>query len=175
MSETGPVLSRHMGQEVETALADTRVVLIHGSRQVGKSTLAAMVIAGRPGAVSVTLDDAPTLAAASTDPVSFVQRTAATMLIDEVQRVPGLLLAIKAEVDRDQRPGRFLLTGSAQVLALPKVTDALAGRVEPIELWPFSQGELRGRRDDFVATLFNRVPAAYQSALRKADYLEIAA
>jgi uncharacterized protein len=168
---------RHVTREVQLALADTRVVLVHGARQVGKSTLAQMVIAAQPGARAVTLDDAATLAAARADPVGFVQQSVGTLLIDEVQRAPDLLLAIKAEVDRDQRPGRFLLTGSAQVLSLPRVSDALAGRVEPIELWPFSQGELRGRTDDFVAALFSSWPAAanHQSSLRKADYLKMAA
>jgi uncharacterized protein len=176
MSEAPVLLSRHVIHEVEAALADTRVVLVHGARQVGKSTLAEMVIASRPGGRAVTLDDAATLAAAREDPVGFVQQSAGTLLIDEVQRAPDLLLAIKAEVDRDRRPGRFLLTGSAQVLSLPRVADALAGRVEPIQLWPFSQGELRGRRDDFVAALFARWPAAgYESSLRKTDYLEMAA
>jgi uncharacterized protein len=176
VSETPVLLSRHVTPEVEAALADTRVVLIHGARQVGKSTLAAMVLADRPRSRLVTLDDAATLSAAMADPVGFVQQSAGTLLIDEVQRAPELLLAIKADVDRDQRPGRFLLTGSAQVLSLPRVADALAGRVEPIELWPFSQGELRGRRDDLVAALFARQPAAtYGSALLKANYLEMAA
>ncbi|HXM56585.1 MAG TPA: ATP-binding protein [Candidatus Dormibacteraeota bacterium] len=175
MSQTGAMLSRHMGREVQAALADTRVVLIHGARQVGKSTLAAISIADRPDALAVSLDDPPTVDAARADPVGFVQQAAGTLLIDEVQRAPHLLLAIKAEVDRDQRPGRFLLTGSAQVLALPMVADALAGRIEPIELWPFSQGEMRGQRDDFVATLFTGSLAAYQSTLRKTDYVELAA
>jgi predicted AAA+ superfamily ATPase len=176
VSETPHLISRHVAGEVVAALADTRVVLIHGARQVGKSTLAAMVIADRPRSRMVTLDDAATRAAARADPVGFVQQSAGTLLIDEVQRAPDLLLAIKVEVDRDQRPGRFLLTGSAQVLSLPLVSDALAGRIEPIELWPFSQGELRGRRDDFVAALFRRPPAAdFESLLRKTDYLELAA
>lgn len=176
MSLSSGLVSRHVSSEVEVALTDTRVVLIHGARQVGKSTLAEMVIAGRPGGRSVTLDDAATRAAATADPVGFVQQSDGTLLVDEVQRAPELLLAIKAEVDRDQRPGRFLLTGSAQVLSLPRVADALAGRVEPIELWPFSQGELRGRRDDFVATVFARGPlAGYRSSLRKTDYLQMAA
>jgi predicted AAA+ superfamily ATPase len=162
--------------EVEAALADTRVVLIHGARQVGKSTLAELVIANRPGARAVTLDDAAVRDAARADPVGFVQQSTETLLIDEVQRAPELLLAIKAEVDRNPRPGRFLLTGSAQVLSLPKVADALAGRVEPIELWPFSQGELRGRRDDFVASIFHRSPDTdYRSSLTKAEYVGVAA
>jgi uncharacterized protein len=171
------LLPRHIAREVEAALADTRVVLIHGARQTGKSTLAGLVIADRPDAIAVTLDDAATLEAARADPTGFVQQSPGTLLIDEVQRAPNLLLAIKAEVDRDQRPGRFLLTGSAQVLSLPRAADALAGRVEPIELWPFSQGELRGRRDDLVAALFSGWPsvAGGQSSLRKSDYLEMAA
>jgi predicted AAA+ superfamily ATPase len=110
VSEPPILISRHVASAVGAALADTRVVLIHGARQVGKSTLAAMVLADRPRSRAVTLDDAATLAAATADPVGFVQQSVGTLLIDEVQRAPDLLLAIKAEVDRDQRPGRFLLT-----------------------------------------------------------------
>jgi predicted AAA+ superfamily ATPase len=163
-----------MTRGVEAAIADTRVVLIHGARQVGKSTLADVVVANRPAARSVTLDDAATLEAARADPVGFVQQPAGMLFIDEVQRAPDLLLAIKAEVDRDQRPGRFLLTGSAQVLALPAVADALAGRIEPIELWPFSQGELQGRAEDFARVIFGSAPLDVRSALQKRDYLEMA-
>src|SRR5262249_15574848 len=175
MSEGPPILRRNVMRGVEDALADTRVVLLHGARQVGKSTLSEHVVAGRSNARSVTLDDPVGLAAARADPVGFVQQQAGLFFIDEVQRAPDLLLAIKAEVDRDQRPGQSLLTGSAQVLALPTVADALAGRVEPIELWPFSQGELRGRCEDFVAALITgRGAIEVQTSLQKADYLDFA-
>jgi hypothetical protein len=78
------------------------------------------------------------------------------LLIDEIQRVPELLLAIKREVDRDTRPGRFLLTGSARLLSLKDLPDALPGRAEMIELWPLSQGEIDSAPDGFVDAVFRR-------------------
>jgi predicted AAA+ superfamily ATPase len=123
------------------ALDDTPVVMIEGPRQAGKSTLVREVAIGGLRADYVTLDDAIDLAAATADPQAFVRRER-TLVIDEVQRAPELLLAIKAEVDRDRRPGRFLLTGSADVLTLPRVSESLAGRLELLRLWPFSQSEI---------------------------------
>ncbi|HEX9775106.1 MAG TPA: ATP-binding protein [Actinomycetota bacterium] len=169
-----PLLPRHASSEVKRALHDTRVVLINGARQVGKSTLAAEVLRGQRGARQLTLDDQPVLEAARADPVSFV-RHEGTLLIDEVQRVPELFLAIKAAVDRDVRPGQFLLTGSAQVLSLPRLSDSLAGRMEIVELWPLSQGELRRRRERFVDELLAGGSMLHvQGSLEKHDYLELA-
>lgn len=113
-----------------------------------------------------------TRAAAGEDPVRFV-RYDGLMLIDEVQRVPDLWLAIKHTVDRDPRPGRFLLTGSARLLALRSIPDALPGRSETIELWPLSQGEIDGAADGFVDAVFEsgadlRVEPA---ELNRKDYL----
>ena len=88
-------------------------------------------------------------AAAEADPSAFVRHDA-LLMIDEIQRVPELPLAIKREVDRDTRPGRFLLTGSAQLLGLRDLPDALPGRTENIELWPLSQGEIDSAPDGFV-------------------------
>ncbi len=123
------------------ALADTPVVVVAGPRQAGKSTLAAHVVAERAG-TWLTLDDAVTLDAARTDPVGFVSGRVGLVGIDEAQRVPELLLAVKAEVDRERRPGRFLLTGSTRLLGAPKLADSLAGRMEALTLWPFTQAEL---------------------------------
>lgn len=95
------------------ALADTRVVVVNGARQVGKSTLAQLIVDRSPGSRALYLDDPVTLAAAEEDPVGFVRHDG-LLLIDEIQRVPGLLLPIKREVDRNPRPGRYLLTGSAR-------------------------------------------------------------
>ncbi|WP_293909665.1 ATP-binding protein [Deinococcus sp.] len=135
---------------IREALTDTPVVMIVGARQVGKSTLAGALSPHR-----YTLDDLTTLAAARSDPVGFVQRLPDGALIDEVQRVPELLLSIKASIDRDRRPGRFLLTGSANVLTLPRVADSLAGRMSVHHLWPLSQGELEGgQRENFVDKIF---------------------
>ena len=114
------------GRLVE-ALSDTPVVLLAGPRRAGKTTLARSMSAG--GRVYLTLDDQTTLEAARTDPIAFV-RGLDLAIIDEVQRVPELMLAIKKAVDDDYRSGRFLLTGSANVMTLPRVADSLAGRID---------------------------------------------
>ncbi|MFM2044677.1 MAG: hypothetical protein RLY86_3253 [Pseudomonadota bacterium] len=142
---------RHTRIRIAEALSDTRVVLITGPRQSGKTTLLrALCDDGRP---YLTLDDATTLATARADPVGFV-RALDTVAIDEVQRAPGLLLAIKESVDRDPRPGRFLLTGSANLMTVPAVADSLAGRMEAIPLLPLAQAEIRGRPGNFLQAVF---------------------
>lgn len=147
------VYGRHVYARVIEALSDTPVVLLTGARQVGKITLA-QTAGNATGASYFTLDDAATLASASADPTSFVRNLPQQAIIDEVQRAPELMLAIKASVDTNRRPGRFLLTGSADVLTVPRVADSLAGRMELQRLWPLSQGELEGAKEDFVASLF---------------------
>lgn len=172
MIVNAPLRQRHLLAAVKDALSDTRVVLIAGPRQAGKSTLAALALEGRGNARRVTLDDEGRRAAAAEDPADFI-RTDGILLIDEIQRVPELLLAIKAEVDRSNRPGQYLLTGSANVLSLPRVVDALTGRMEIVPLWPFSQGEREGIREQFIDRVFlgwsrdDRV-----STMTKADYLD---
>ncbi|GAA2848588.1 ATP-binding protein [Streptosporangium fragile] len=157
---------------VTEALADTRVVVINGARQVGKSTLAELVLRQGPNGVARFLDDPVTRAAAIEDPVRFVRHDG-LMLIDEVQRVPDLWLAIKHLVDRDPRPGRFLLTGSARLLALRSLPDTLPGRSETVELWPLSQGEMDGAPDGFVDAAFalGADVRGEPSTLRRKDYL----
>jgi hypothetical protein len=154
------------------ALTDTRVVVVNGARQVGKSTLAELIAASHPGARELYLDDQAVRAAAEADPTAFVRHDS-LLLIDEIQRVPELLLAIKREVDRDTRPGRFLLTGSARLLGLKDLPDALPGRAETIELWPLSQGEIDSAPDGFVDAVFRldghvSMPL---STLTKRDYV----
>jgi len=145
------MLPRHLRPAVTAALGDTPVALIVGPRQAGKSTLARTFV---PATRYVTLDDATTLAAAQRDPAGFLAPFNALTVIDEVQRVPELLLGIKAAVDRRRRPGRFLLTGSANVLAVPRVADSLVGRMEMLTLFPLSQGEIARRAETFVDSVF---------------------
>ncbi|HEX9832149.1 MAG TPA: AAA family ATPase, partial [Mycobacterium sp.] len=157
---------------VADALEDTRVVTINGARQSGKSTLAQIVAATLDPVRSLTLDDPVALRAAHDDPVGFIEHDG-LLVIDEVQRAPGLFLPIKADVDADPRPGRFLLTGSAHVLALKSLPDALPGRMETIELWPFSQGEITGTPDRFIDAAFaDGARLAGDSNLRRRDYIE---
>lgn len=151
-----PLYPRAATSRVTTALGDTPVVMINGPRQCGKTTLVrSLSTTGRP---YLTLDDDTTLAAARTDPAGFV-RDLDTVTIDEVQRAPDLLRAIKRSVDDDRRPGRFLLTGSANVLTLPRVAESLAGRMEVVTLLPLAQAEVQGTSSMFLeATFAGRPP-----------------
>ncbi|MDG4792302.1 ATP-binding protein [Micromonospora sp. WMMD1082] len=172
MRKAGDYLPRRAADLVLEALTDTRVVVLNGARQVGKSTLAEIVLRHESGGIARFLDDPATRAAAAADPVSFIRHDG-LMLIDEVQRVPDLWLAIKNLVDRNPRPGRFLLTGSARLLGLQSLPDALPGRSETIELWPLSQGEIDGTYDSFVDAAFTvgadlRAPL---TELRRRDYV----
>lgn len=153
-----PIINRKVRPLVEAALVDTRVVLISGPRQAGKTTLAKQLAgSSRP---YITLDDAAALSAARADPVGFV-RGIDRAVIDEVQRVPELMLAIKESVDRDDAPGRFLLTGSANLATAPMIADSLAGRMATISLLPFAQSELRSTPGRLLDRLFNgEEPAA---------------
>jgi uncharacterized protein len=167
----GKLLTRHAEPSVTEALADTRVVLVNGARQSGKSTLVAVVAKGR-NAEWRNLDTATTRRAAMADPTGFVD-SGELMVIDEIQRAPELLLAIKEQVDADPRPGRYLLTGSARVLGLRGLPDALPGRTETIELWPFSQGEIDGSADRFVDAVFEQGEGlTHESAITRQDYAE---
>lgn len=150
----GIMRDRFAAHKLLVALKDTPVVYLQGPRQAGKSTLTQAIAQRHRFAHCLTLDDATVAAAAESDPVGFVRGLSGPTVIDEVQRVPKLSLAIKAEVDAHRRPGRFLLTGSASVMSLPRLADSLAGRMELHTLWPFSQGELLGRQEAFVDRLF---------------------
>lgn len=132
--------TRHLTSLLQEALADTPVVVLNGARQTGKSTLAQMVAEGAPRRY-LTLDDPVVLAAATADPSGFVSGLQGPVILDEIQRAPGLFLAIKAAVDQHRQSGRFLLTGSANIMLLPHVADSLAGRMEILSLWPLSCAE----------------------------------
>ena len=121
-------IPRFLAPRLREALTDTPVVLIHGPRQSGKTTLARLV--GEPrGYRYFSFDDEAARAAAERDPVGFVVDLPARVILDEVQRVPALFTALKVAVDRQRTPGRFILTGSANVLLVPKLADSLAGRL----------------------------------------------
>ena len=149
------LLKRNLESIVKDTLNDTPVTVIQGARQVGKSTLAAM-ISRDMNSISVTLDSDITRAAAKENPYEFVsQYNEGLLIIDEIQKCPELLGAIKMSVDENRKPGRFMITGSANILNLRNANESLAGRAETIVVEPFSVGEMRGVKEDFVSALIN--------------------
>lgn len=148
---------RLIRDRVLESLADTPVVCLLGPRQVGKTTLARRIDRER---TYLNLDDPTLREAALLDPLGFIESLPARVTLDEVQRAPELLLAIKSVVDRDRQPGRFLLTGSANLLLLPDAQDSLAGRMEVIYLHPLAEQEKRVSHTTLLATLMEGQLAA---------------
>lgn len=143
------------------ALADTPVVLVHGPRQAGKSTLSQSVADILGGFERITMDDLLPRMRAKEDPVDFIDTLSGPTLIDEVQRAAEIFLPIKSSVDKNRKPGRFLLTGSSNMLALPKLADSLAGRMAIVDLLPLSQAEIEGVESRFIERLFDGEPIAF--------------
>ena len=151
MNAPSPLYPRRIKARVAEALADTPVVLIAGPRQAGKTTLVRQM--ANQELRYLTLDDELTQLAAKEDPVGMI-RSLDRAVIDEIQRAPRLLLAIKKSVDEDRRPGRFLLTGSANLMALPIAADSLAGRMETLTLLPLSQSEMHDSTINWLDSAF---------------------
>lgn len=167
------LVPRLMLPRVREATDDTRIVVVQGARQVGKSTLVES-IAQRNSGLVVTLDDPEVRAYAINDPTGFVaQNPDGLLVIDELQRAPELVVALKAAVDRDKRPGRFLVTGSANLLELSATHESLAGRAQPLILHSLSQSELARSPSTFIDAAFRQHPfPRYTSDLARADYLD---
>lgn len=147
---------RNIQKLINQALKDSPAILINGARQVGKSTLAHHFLHSHKGSY-ITLDDESFRSAAVADPQNFLlQHSQKLLIIDEIQRAPELLLAIKLAIDQNRSPGRFLLTGSANVLLLPRVAESLAGRIEIQTLWPLSQGEFVSHTEKFIDVIFSK-------------------
>ena len=166
---------RFAESRLKEALADTPVVLIHGPRQCGKTTLARH-LAAKAGYAYKSFDDEVTLGAARSDPIGFVADLSAKCILDEVQRAPGIFSSLKMAVDANRTPGRFLLTGSANVLLVPALSDSLAGRLGIQRLYPLAQSELAGHRPHFLDMLFGgRFPAKKRLRLGRELAARIAA
>lgn len=146
------ILPRQLKSRMDAAMKDTPVVLINGPRQSGKTTL---VKEYSPSLTYYTLDDDNVLTAAKQDPIGFIKQIDKA-IIDEIQRAPELLRAIKLSVDQNRKPGRFLLTGSANLLALPQIGDSLAGRMEILTLLPLSLAEIQRREPHFIKYALNQ-------------------
>jgi predicted AAA+ superfamily ATPase len=161
--------ARWQEDTIKKALAKRRVVILAGARQCGKTTLAKDF--KRQDTIYRTLDDTLLLNAAQNDPRGFIRHGDELMIIDEVQRAPILLPAIKKDVDENQTVGRFLLTGSANIQSLPGVTESLAGRVSKIRLRPLALGEIYSRQPDFLERAFRQEFRATADFNSKDDYL----
>jgi uncharacterized protein len=149
----GDDYARFVEPRLLEALDDTPAVLIHGPRQCGKTTLAKTVV-GKREYQYFTFDNDVIRGSATADPVRFVDELPEHTVLDEVQRVPQLFSSLKAAVDKQRRPGRFLLTGSSNVLLLPQLADSLAGRMALIRLHPLAQTEIEGHPSNFLNSLF---------------------
>ncbi len=164
------IFSRELGKKIQVAMTDTPVILINGPRQSGKTTL---VQHYRDSMSYYTLDDDNILNAALQDPIGFIERMDRA-IIDEIQRAPELLRAIKLFVDRDRRPGRFLLTGSANLLAIPRIGDSLAGRMEILTLYPFSLAEMHRKENAFLSMAGSQSWPVFGNQIDKIDCVQTA-
>jgi uncharacterized protein len=160
----GQFIERNIRPTVVEALTEARAVCLLGARQSGKSTLARAIAEDEHPAEYLTLDNDSTRRAALEDPTGFIAGVSGSAVIDEVQRAPDLMLAIKERLDRSNERGQFLLAGSANILTLPTIADALPGRVDYVRMWPFSQGELSGRRESFIDRLLIGEPPRVEDA-----------
>ncbi|MBI4533864.1 MAG: ATP-binding protein [Candidatus Melainabacteria bacterium] len=168
------LVPRNLKTALLEAATDTPVVLVNGARQTGKSTLIKALFSGSSNPPEyMSFDDLGLLNAARRDPQSFVEMLPESVIIDEIQRAPEVMLPIKYSVDRNRRPGRFFLTGSANVLALPKVVDTLVGRIEIHTLWPLSQGEIRLACEAFVDTIFGDSKLQPRKSLSLSEVIDL--
>lgn len=159
--------TRNMVARLIEALQDTPAVFLRGARQTGKSTLVQELVRDGFAGKYVTLDSATVLAAAAQDPAGFLAGLPRPLIVDEVQRAPGLLVAMKEVIDKDRKPGQLVLTGSSNWLALPTVSESLAGRIEVLTLWPLAQAELYGGAN-CIDRLFSENPqTAFSHAARR--------
>ncbi len=166
------MIARNSAEKLKKALGQHPVVLVNGARQTGKSTLVKHVA---PDYTYITFDDLRFLSAAQSDPIGFIEGLKHPVILDEIQRVPELFLAIKYDVDKNRHPGRYLLTGSANPLLIPQLGDSLAGRMAIINLFPLSQGEIEGVKESFIDTIFdNRLPQAFDKLSTQELYSRLA-
>lgn len=161
---------------VVEALKDSRIVFIAGARQVGKTTLTSAIVASEVPMDSYTLDDKATREAATDDPAGFVAGLGGPAFIDEIHRAPDLLLALKQAVDRDTTPGRFFITGSANILASKRVKDALPGRIDRVRMWPLALTEIEGGTLNVVEELLaGRAPQVAGAVVGRSAFSSIIA
>jgi len=165
------MIKRKITPKLLAALADSPVVLVHGARQTGKSTLVKHLSENEYPAKYLTFDDPSILSAARNNPLEFLSAYESNLVIDEVQRVPEIFLTVKGLVDKKRKPGKYILTGSSNVLLLPKVSESLAGRMEILNLFPLSQNEISGSEFNFIDEAFKKDFKLSASVQKKNDII----
>lgn len=163
---------RNITYSILDAVADSPVTLINGARQTGKSTLVKWIAENKYPAKYFTLDDAATLNAIHSDPVAFLRNFDEPLIIDEVQKVPEIFNSIKYLVDKKRENGKFILTGSANILMLPKLSESLAGRIEIIRLMPFTQGELNQVKENFIDIIFDNKKIIVKNPVNEKEIID---
>ena len=151
-------IHRNITTRIKDACSDSPVILLHGARQTGKSTLVKPILKHDHPAEYITFDNPAYLSAASEDPDGFLDSFEGNVVLDEIQKVPGIFRAIKYSIDKNRQPGKYILTGSANILLLPKLSESLAGRMEILNLLPFSQSEITNFESNFVDEVFEDNP-----------------
>jgi predicted AAA+ superfamily ATPase len=173
LPQTPPLFPRFIRPLILEGLEDARIVFIGGARQVGKTTLVSAITDDKYPMIKLTLDDQATRTAANDDPAGFVADLAGPAFIDEIHRAPDLLLELKKAVDRDAAPGRFIITGSANVLSSRRIQDALPGRIDRVDMWPLAQSEILGGRVNVVDELFaGRAPQVENAPVGRAAFVD---
>ena len=174
MPSESRLIPRSVRPLIVEGFEDSRIVFVGGARQVGKTTLVSDIATNEHPMPAFTLDDQATRDAAAGDPVGFVADLPRPAFIDEIHRVPDLLLALKKAVDEDTAPGRFVITGSANVLESKRIQDALPGRIDRIDMWPLAQSEIRGGQLNVVDELFaGRAPQVTGAPVGRAAFSEV--
>ncbi|MBC8322616.1 MAG: ATP-binding protein [Candidatus Marinimicrobia bacterium] len=166
------MIYRFITEKLIDTLQSRPVVFLNGPRQVGKSTLVQWLAKNKHQAEYYTLDDMNVLSAIQSDPVGFISGLNGPVILDEIQRAPNLFLSIKAAVDSDRSPGRFLLTGSSHLMTLPKLSDALVGRMSILPLLPLSAGEIKKNKLNLVDHLFSNEPINEMNSSVSLDKIE---
>ncbi len=165
-------IPRNIEENLLDAISYRPVVLLNGARQTGKSTLV-KYLSGNIASRYYTFDDFTLLSSVNNDPEGFISGLQGPVIIDEIQRVPKLFVAIKRQVDQNREPGQFLLTGSANILLLPNLSESLTGRMEIQTLWPFSNDEIHRTKSLFIDRLFSEeIPSVINKELDRAGLIE---
>lgn len=159
------MFKRYIESQLFESLGYMPITLLRGARQTGKTTLVKSIRKSMDNYTYLSFDHLPSLIAAREDPVGFIARLEKPIILDEIQRVPELFLPMKADVDENRQPGRYLLTGSADPLLIPKLGDSLAGRMRLLNLWPLSQGEILGKKETFLNKIFTQPPISIGKSL----------